>query len=181
MRGGGDRVLEGHDAPDQVEPGAVQPARHPARVVVRACSAVVPRDRRCAGHEGDVAALVLHVDFQRVEPAVLERDVLVELAGQRQQRHRDVDAADLLGQLPVERARGHGRADRDEHDRRTGPRARKELHEAEDGSRRETGEHRESGDPPPADLAPSRVTAPPALVGVIEVRRDCHEGWDRSP
>jgi hypothetical protein len=92
-----------------------------------------------------------------------------------------VDAADLLGQLPVKRARRRGGLNRGQHDRCARARPGKELDEAEDGGRGEAGEHGERGQPPPADLAPPRLTAAATLVAVVEVRRNCHEGQDRSP
>ena len=50
--------------------------------------AVLQRDRRRALDERDVAALVLHVDLERVQAVLLEREVLLELPGQAHQRRR---------------------------------------------------------------------------------------------
>ncbi len=89
------RILEDHDAPDEVDAALVRAARDVARVVVVARGPRRAGERHRSGYEADLAVLVLDVEFQRREAAALEIQVLVELAGQRRQRRREVNAADL--------------------------------------------------------------------------------------
>ena len=92
---GDERILEGDDPPDQVETGGVHLACRGARVVVRLRGAGGPRERRRAADEADLAVLVLDIQLDRVEAGALEREVLVELAVQARERHRDVYTAHL--------------------------------------------------------------------------------------
>src|SRR5205814_8158766 len=98
-----ERIFEGDDAPDQVDARGVRLLRGPAQVEVRARRAVGACNRRGAALERDVAAFVLQVDLDGVQAGLLQREVVLELAGQAHQRPRDVDAANLLRGRPPER------------------------------------------------------------------------------
>ena len=82
-----------------------------ARVVVRPDRARLLREREARRVEGDLAALVLHIELDRVQPDLRQRLVLRELPGDRGERPGDVDTPDLDGQRP--------RADRDLERRRS--------------------------------------------------------------
>jgi hypothetical protein len=51
-----------------------------------------------------------------------------------------------------------------------------ETHEPEERSRGENDENRERGQPPPPDLAASLFPPLLAQLGVLRIRRNCHEG-----
>ena len=93
------RVLEHDDPPDQVDAGSMRLLRDLARVVVVLRSADLARERHGGTDEADLAVLVLDVELDRVQPAAFEREVRVELSGERGERGRHVDAADLLRRL----------------------------------------------------------------------------------
>ena len=78
-------------------------ARDLVRVVVRLGGADAARERDGRRLEGDLAALVLDVDLDRVQPLAAHAHVLPELAGGDRERHGHVDAADLLRPLREER------------------------------------------------------------------------------
>ena len=88
------RVLHHDDAADQIHPLRVDLLRDRARLVVRLRGADAPRQGHCRGDEADLTVLVLDVELDRVQPR--QREVLVELAGDRGERHRDVHAANRL-------------------------------------------------------------------------------------
>ncbi len=58
------------------------------------------RERHVRRREGDLAPLVLDVELDRVQPLLLERDVLLELAGKGRERSGHVDAPYLDRQGP---------------------------------------------------------------------------------
>ena len=94
------RVLEDDDAADQVDALCVNLAGGLARLVVRLCGADLARERHPRGDKADLAVLVLHVQLDRVQPVVDELEVLLELPVERGERHRHVDPAHLLRELP---------------------------------------------------------------------------------
>ena len=69
-------------------------------------AAPTARERHRGGDEADLAVLVLDVELDRVQPLVDELQVLLELAVERGERHRHVDAANLVGQC-ARLLRGH--------------------------------------------------------------------------
>jgi hypothetical protein len=75
------RILERDDSADQVEARRVHLPRRTPRVVVRLRRADAARERRGTVHEPDLAVLALHVELDRVQPRLPERDVLGQLAG----------------------------------------------------------------------------------------------------
>ena len=89
------RVLEDDHAADQVDALAVRHARHLRRLVVVAGGAGLPCEWHAEGREPDLAALVLDVELDRVQPVLRQRDVLVELPRERRERARHMDAAHL--------------------------------------------------------------------------------------
>ena len=83
------------DAPDEVDPARMYPTRDLAWVVVVARRARRSRQGNRGGREPDLAVLVLHVELERRQAVALQIEVLVELAWQRRERRRHVDAAKL--------------------------------------------------------------------------------------
>src|SRR5579859_4615076 len=158
MRGRGDRILERHDAADEIDAGFVHLGGDRARVVERPCGAVVDGDRRSALHERDLPRLVLHVELERVEPVTRERQVLREPARNVRKVHRHVQPPDLLGQGCAERARRCDPRDGCERDGACG-RPGRERDQAVNGRHGERGKDRERRDAPAAHL-PTPLQAP---------------------
>ena len=181
MRDRRDRILEAHEAPDQVDAGRVCLTRDGLRVVIRLGGAVSGRDRGRALDERDVAGLVLHVDLDRVQAVAPERQELLELAREAHQRPGDVDAPDLLRQRRMEGARRRRRAHGLEHDGRRTGRAGEDSDQAEERGGAEEHEHGESRQAAPADPASARLASGAAKLGVVDVRGDCHEGQGSYP
>src|SRR5207237_640662 len=75
------RILEGHDAPDEIETRVVDLRGDTDRVVVPLRGADVAGERDVRRGERDVPILVLDVQLDRVQAVGLHRDVLVELPG----------------------------------------------------------------------------------------------------
>ncbi len=154
-------VLE-HDHPsDQVDAGSFRLLRHLACVVVVLRSAHPARQRHGRTDEADLAVLVLDVELDRVQPAALERQVRVELSGQRGQGGRHVDAADLPRRLRRGRRRGGGALRRLR--RRRG---RLSLFVAGDEARvhRERNDHADEDD---KDRQPAEAPPPPGLPSAL--------------
>src|SRR5262249_33723007 len=84
---------------DQIEAGGVDLGDGALRVVVAHAGADLARKRH-VHRPADLAVLVLDVELDRVQAAVLHRDVLLELARDAGERHRHVYAANLLRKRP---------------------------------------------------------------------------------
>ena len=152
-----------HDEPpDQVDALGVELAGDLARLVVPHGRSDLARERHGRGREPDLAVLVLDVELDRVQPLLAQRDVLVELAVDRRERHGHVDAAHLVG----ERTRlGQRRGLRLRSDRRgrlglpgalvAGDRLRADR-DAEDGRERER-DHRQAAPPAVCGVQPRRL------------------------
>ena len=74
-----DRILERHDAADEIDARLMREARRPARGVVIARRPDVPHERNTRRREPDLAVLLLDVELERGHAVVLEREVLLEL------------------------------------------------------------------------------------------------------
>ena len=94
---GQDRVLEADDTADEVDPLLVEARGYLLGVVVAHRRSDPPGERRSEGVESDFAVLVLDVELDRVQAE--RRGVLLELPGNRGERHGHVDAADLGREL----------------------------------------------------------------------------------
>ena len=94
------RILEADDPADHVDAVPVGQRDEGLRVVEGARCADGARERDVGRHEPDLAALVLDVQLDRVEPVALVADVLPELPGQRGERAGHVNAADLDRKRP---------------------------------------------------------------------------------
>jgi hypothetical protein len=107
-----DRILEADDAPDQVDTRLVGLLRHLDGLVVvfRRPDLVRERDLRVA--EPDLTVLVLDVELERVQPVLREREVVVDLARNGREGHRDVDPANLVRVGARRRFRRLGRGGR---------------------------------------------------------------------
>ena len=179
------RILERDDAADQVDArGVGLRARPRAGRKYGFAAPSLARARGAPRTKRDVAALVLDVDLDRVQAARCEREVLLELAGERHQRARDVDAADLLAGAAVRNAASSGastpaglRATMRRAARPTGERAGQRRRRR----RREAGEDRERGQAPAADLAAARVPSPAGCDRRRRYPRRLPRDADRSP
>src|SRR3954468_14874985 len=76
-----DGILEGDDTSDQIEARGVDLGDDALSIVVGPRGADLLRQGNL-DRETDLAVLVLHVELDRVEPRRLQRDVLVDLAGE---------------------------------------------------------------------------------------------------
>src|SRR6185295_8221050 len=144
---------------------AVHLAHDLPRVVVVAHGAGLPRERDTGRVEADLAALVLDVELDRVQPVPRQRLVLRELAGDRCQRGRDVHPADLHRQRP----RPRGDLERRRHVRgglRPGIGARLPALPGKGHPARE-GEHRQEEDSG-YDSAPPTLPAPRGLSTIAK-------------
>ena len=103
------RILEDDDPADQIDAVPVRKAGDLRGLVVRADGTDLGRQRDARRTEADLAALVLDVELDRVEPALAEVDVLLELPGKRRERAGDVHAAHLDGQRTRADGRGEDR------------------------------------------------------------------------
>jgi hypothetical protein len=91
---GQDRILEADDTADHVDALPVEHPRRRPRVVVAARRTDTAGERRREAVEADLAVLVLDVELDRVQAR--DGRVLLDLSGDRSERHRHVNASHLV-------------------------------------------------------------------------------------
>jgi hypothetical protein len=102
---GQNRILEDDDSPHEVDATSVHLPSHLMGVVITLCGASLVRQRDDRAPESDFTVLVLDVELYGVQAVTCETEVLVDLAIERGQRHRYVDAAHLGRKSPGLRLR----------------------------------------------------------------------------
>jgi hypothetical protein len=90
-----DGILEDDDPPDEVEALLMDELRRRTGIVEVARRAHASRLAERVRHKPDLPVLVLDVELDRGQAVPLEADVFLELARDRSEAHRHVDAADL--------------------------------------------------------------------------------------